>query len=121
MCKEGKIKILEDAAKNYFEVWNSQDLKALEGTFIAENAYLRDWDIEKKGTKEVVAANGGIFKAVPKIKITVEKLHPNPTGMSIACEILVHLNDDNKTVLKVVDVIEMSDEGKIKAVRAYKG
>lgn len=60
------------------------------------------------------------------------------SGPSIACEIHVHLHDENNTVLKVVylflnkagiypaavqvvDVIDMTKEGLIKALRAYKG
>mmetsp|Transcript_9881 Transcript_9881/g.24334 ORF Transcript_9881/g.24334 Transcript_9881/m.24334 type:complete len:117 (+) Transcript_9881:131-481(+) len=114
-------KVLVDAATNYFKVWNSQDLKALEETFIPDTAKLRDWDVKVEGTAEVVKANGNIFKSVPKIKIEVLKLHPSPSECSISCEIAVHVNDDKKTVLKVVDVIEMTKEGKIIALRAYKG
>jgi hypothetical protein len=36
------------------------------------------------------------------------------------CEISGEVNDDAKTVLTVVDVIDVSNQGKIKSVRAYK-
>ena len=37
-----------------------------------------------------------------------------------ACEIVVHLNDEACTNLRVVDLIEFDDESKIRAIRAYK-
>merc|ERR1712110_299294 len=80
---------------------------------------LRDWDIEKSGNVEVGKANGGIFEAVPAIKIEVLAKHV--AGTTVAAEILVHLNNDSKEVLKVVDVIDFDESGKIKALRAYKG
>lgn len=74
------------------------------------------------GTDNVVEANGKIFKAVPKIAIEVLKLHPNSSGPSICCEILVKLNNDENVVLKVVDVIETNSDGTlIQSLRAYKG
>mmetsp|Transcript_131355 Transcript_131355/g.262103 ORF Transcript_131355/g.262103 Transcript_131355/m.262103 type:complete len:113 (-) Transcript_131355:75-413(-) len=106
------------AAEKYFQVWNAHDVAGLRA-LLADNATLRDWDIEKSGGDDVAAANGGIFEAVPNISIEVVKMHE--AGCVICCEILVHLNDEAKTVLKVVDVIEFTDDAKIAAVRAYKG
>lgn len=65
--------------------------------------------------------NGKIFEAVPGIAIETLTYHPSPSTSSISCEILVKLNDADGTVLKVVDVIEYTADGKIQAVRAYKG
>ena len=66
---------------------------------LADDATLRDWDIEKSGGDAVAEANGGIFEAVPNIKIEVLKLFPS--GSTCSCEILVKLNDADNTVLKV--------------------
>ena len=68
-----------ELAQKYFDVWNSQNLDNLKELF-AENAELRDWDVHKFGRDEVVAANGGIFKAVPNIKIDVLKVHVSGDG-----------------------------------------
>mmetsp|Transcript_18280 Transcript_18280/g.27393 ORF Transcript_18280/g.27393 Transcript_18280/m.27393 type:complete len:118 (+) Transcript_18280:81-434(+) len=114
-------KTLKEKAENYFKVWNSQDLKELEKCFVSKDAYLRDWDVEVKGTKNVVEANGKIFKAVPAIKIDIVSLYPCPEKCTISCEILVKLNDEKKTVLKVVDIIKMTGDGEIESVKAYKG
>ena len=64
---------------------------------------------------EVASANAGIFKAVPKIKIETLTTHVASATRTVACEILVHLNNKEKQILKVVlfiDVIvfEVCDE-----------
>eukprot|EP00242_Pyramimonas_sp_CCMP2087_P006512 CAMPEP_0198209972 /NCGR_PEP_ID=MMETSP1445-20131203/18013_1 /TAXON_ID=36898 /ORGANISM="Pyramimonas sp., Strain CCMP2087" /LENGTH=114 /DNA_ID=CAMNT_0043883897 /DNA_START=219 /DNA_END=563 /DNA_ORIENTATION=- len=107
-------------ANNYFDVWNTHDGTAV-GQLFAPEGTLRDWDVFVKGAEEVGLANANIFAAVPGIKITVEKLHPTEPTKTVACEILVHLNNDAKEVLKVVDIIEFNSDGKITAIRAYKG
>ena len=111
---------LEALARAYFECWNAHDSAAVAAKF-AEAGTLRDWDIAVSGAQAVGEANGNIFKAVPGINLTVERIIADVAKSSAACEILVHLNDADKTVLKVVDVIEFDDRGLIKALRAYKG
>lgn len=113
-------KSIEAAARRYFEVWNTHDVSALQ-ELLAPQATLRDWDIEKTGANEVARANGGIFAAVPGIKIEVLKIHVSPSTSSVACEILVKLNNEKNEILKVVDIISFDHENKITAVRAYKG
>ena len=53
-------------AQTYFDTWNAHDVDGLR-TLLADDATLRDWDIEKLGAREVAGANGRIFAAVPKI------------------------------------------------------
>lgn len=113
----------EEAAKTYFKVWNAHDVTGLKSLF-ASSVTLRDWDIQASGADKVAAANGNIFSAVPKIAIEVLNVYSSSLadGRQVACcEILVKLNNDAKEVLKVVDVIEFDTQGKILAVRAYKG
>ena len=111
---------LESLARAYFAVWNAHDVAAVAAKF-AQDGSLRDWDIAVAGAQAVGEANGNIFKAVPAISITVERIFADAAKSAVACEILVHLNDADKTVLKVTDVIEFDDSGLIKALRAYKG
>ena len=107
-------------ATAYFATWNKQDVPGLR-VLLDDACTLRDWDIEKKGGDAVAEANGGIFAAVPKIEIEVLKLHVAEATRSVSAEILVKLNDEAGEVLKVVDVIEFTEGGKVSAVRAYKG
>jgi predicted ester cyclase len=111
---------LEALARAYFDCWNTRDGAAV-GRKFAESGTLRDWDIAVAGAQAVGEANGNIFKAVPGISVTVERILADVAKSSAACEILVHLNDADKTVLKVVDVIEFDASGLITALRAYKG
>ena len=90
-----------------------------------ENVSLTDWDVAVSGIDAVVEANQGIWKAVPAIRIVVKNVVAGRDsrafgGPVATCEISVELNDDAKTVLTVVDVIDVSNQGKIKSVRAYK-
>ena len=70
------------------------------------------------GSKACGEANGKIFAAVPNIKIDVDKLHLSPETNTAVCECTVNVNDEGKTTLKVVDIIEFNADGKIKALRA---
>ena len=106
------------ATAKYFEVWNSKDLGELRKLF-ADGATLRDWDVEKAGADEVVAANGGIFEAVPAIKIDVLKVHISESTLSTISEI--HVVVSAEETLKVTDIITFDGEGLITSVRAYKG
>ena len=90
---------LEALARAYFDCWNTHDGAAV-GAKFAPDGSLRDWDIAVSGAQAVGDANGGIFKAVPGIAITVEGIVADAAKSSVACEILVHLNDADKTVLK---------------------
>ena len=82
---------------------------------------MRDWDVSVVGATEVGQACDGIYKAVPNIYIDILSIHVAPATNSVAAEILVKLNDDAGTVLRVVDIIEYGSGGRIKALRAYKG
>ena len=84
----------------------------------ADAATLRDWDVEKAGAEDVVAANGGIFEAVPTISIDVLKVHVSESTLSAIAEIIVNMPDDK---LKVTDVITFDAAGLVVSVRAYKG
>lgn len=111
---------LKALSEKYFKVWNAHDVPGLANLF-TDDVHLRDWDIEKHGKQEVADANGGIFKAVPKIAIEVLKVHVSESSSTATCEILVKLNNDEGEILKVCDVITFDGEGQIKSVMAYKG
>ena len=121
MADSDAVTALVDA---YFSAWNAQDAAKLRECF-DENVSLTDWDVAVSGIVAVVEANQGIWKAVPAIRIVVKNVVAGRDsrafgGPVATCEISVELNDDAKTVLTVVDVIDVSNQGKIKSVRAYK-
>ena len=60
-------------------------------------------------------------RALPRITIEVLAVHAAAPTHTAICELLVRTHDEEGSVLKVVDVIEFGRDGKIKALRAYKG
>ena len=111
---------METATRAYFTAWNTHSASAVAACFTSTGT-LRDWDVAVAGAEAVGEANGKIFAAVPGIHIEVLSVHVSETTHTATAEILVHLNDDAKTVLKVADVIQFDGAGKIEALRASKG
>ena len=64
---------LEALARAYFDCWNMRDGAAV-GHLFAADGTLRDWDIAVSGAAAVGEANSNIFRAVPAIAITVERV-----------------------------------------------
>jgi hypothetical protein len=100
----------ESLARTYFDVWNTRDGAAV-GKLFAPDGSLRDWDVAVSGAAAVGDANGGIFKAVPGIEITVEQIVVDAPRAVAVCEILVHLHDEAATVLKVRARVLVGEEG----------
>ena len=106
---------LKTLAEQYFETFSRKDLDGLAGMF-SDTAELRDWTGAASGKSDVLAANKNIFDSVDTITVTPTALYED--GNTVAAEIEVLINGEEK--LLVVDVITF-DNGKITAVRAYKG
>jgi len=111
---------LKKLANKYFEVWNSHDSINV-GNLFCDDGILRDWNIKAEGKENVVNANQNIFNDVPNIKVEILKMHICENTNTVSNEILVHLNNENKDILKVVDIIEYDINGLIISLRAYQG
>ena len=101
---------------DYFNKFAAKDLNSLEEMF-SHDVSLRDWEISSKGIEAVLRSNKGIFDSIDTISVEVLNTYENT--QSIACEILIHINNDE--TLRVVDVITFNSLGKISNIRAYKG
>lgn len=112
--------VLEQRVRQYFGAWNSHDPGMLRAHF-QETGTLRDWQTSVQGVEGVVEANQAIWAAQPGIAIEIVAIHPSSATHTVACEILVRLNDASGTVLKVTDVIEYGMDQRIASLRAYKG
>ena len=108
-----------EAVRGYFDAWNSRDLSTL-STTLSSDVTLQDWNVNVSGLHDVLRANGEIFESFGGIKIVVDDLLPCLSKLACACEITVCLNDEAKTALKVLDVIRLDAQLKVKSVRAYK-
>tara|TARA_R100000008_G_C3515111_1_gene130893 strand:+ start:362 stop:694 length:333 start_codon:yes stop_codon:yes gene_type:complete len=108
---------LKQLTKNYFNIFSNKDVVGLRG-LLAEDVYLRDWELAENGIENVVKANQNIFDAVDTISIIPIEICQ--TGNMTVSEMEIYING-REQVLNVVDVIEFNSDGKICAVRAYKG
>ena len=113
---------MEARARAYFAAWNakgSRESGASVGAFFAPAGVLRDWDVlVEGGPGPVGAANAKIVAAVPDIQIEVLRVSVAEAARVATCEILVHVNNAAKEVLKVCDVLEFEsgEEGRELAV-----
>ena len=106
------------ATQEYFKVWNAHDVSGIQALH-APTSNLKDWDAEHGPTAEAVAKGiGGIWQAVPEIKIEVVDIYT--CGPSLTCVANIKVIVDASTTLKVCDVIEYNDAGLVVALNAYK-
>ena len=111
---------MEDTVTKYFLAWNLKDAAALSECF-DQRVKLKDWDVSQEGIGAVVQANAKIWESYPDMKIVVTNVFTSSgKKAAVTCELDVEINDSTKTVLKVVDLFEFSNSGKISSVRAYK-
>ena len=86
-----------------------------------DNCLLRDWTVEIKNRENIKNELKNVFIKCPYIKCEILNIHiSNLTNTSIS-EILVHINNSEKEILKVVDVIEFNEKEEIISIKAYKG
>lgn len=104
-------------SKEYFETFSNKDLPGLE-ELVSDRVRLRDWEISASGKKAVLKANKKIFDSVDNILVNILKMYEH--GNTVVAELLIDINGGTE-LLFVVDIIEFDSEGKIKAIRAYKG
>ena len=104
---------LKNAIDVYYEAFMS-DKPELLTNVLTEDVYLRDWEIEKHGIKEVIETSSQIMK-LPNFDIDI--LNEIYEGEFAAVDIIVKVNDET---LKVVDLFEFENY-KIKSIKAYKG
>ena len=109
------------AAQTYFDLWNQKNPNSLSSCF-SESAQLRDWEVEVSGSENVVDANRKIFSTLPAAEILVIIINMLPCceKMTVCCELELLMNNEERAILKVVDVIEFDRDLKISALRAYR-
>ena len=98
-------------------MWNAHDVAGIEALHAATST-LHDWD----GTHGPTAADvskgiGGIWTAVPTIKIEVVDIYA--CGSDLTCVANIKVIVDADTTLKVCDVIEYDAAGKVVSLNAY--
>jgi len=119
------MKDIKQLTVDYFNAFSSKNEDQLREMY-AEDFSLRDWLAKAEGRNKVLNLNKQFFGAYPDFELEV--LNTYIDGNVSVSEIVITLEDSSpgetltgKKDLLVVDVIEFSEEGKMKSVRAYFG
>ena len=108
--------MFRDIALRYFQAFASKDVNSLRAMF-APDVSLRDWDICLEGVEAVILANSKIFNAVETIVVNPVNIFSD--GKVVLAELSIIV--DHGEPIRVVDILEFTENGKIHAIRAYKG
>jgi hypothetical protein len=114
--EKGHCDRLRNIASGYFKAFAQKDINSLQ-MMLAPEVTLRDWEIYAKGIDAVMTANLAIFNAVETIIVLPTGIYIS--GNIIVAELIVEINHGEP--LKIVDILEVTQSGKICAIRAYKG
>ena len=99
----------------YFENFSNKDLEKL-SDILSEKVTLQDWYILAEGKQNVLEANKNIFNSVDTISVNLNELYIDDNVATCIIEIVIN----NEETLKVIDVIKIDTDGKIKEISAYK-
>lgn len=108
--------MFQESAFKYFRAFAEKDINSLR-MMLAPAVSLRDWDIYVEGLEAVITANLSIFNAVKTITVTPVNVFLD--GNTVVAELNIEI--DGTAPLKVLDILVFDHDGKICAIRAYKG
>lgn len=104
-------------ALTYFDDFSNKRIENLSEIF-ADDVSLRDWCNQCHGKDQVLQLNRNIFKNTKSINVTPINIYQE--GDVVIGEVRIDIDEGSETLL-VTDMIEFNKEGKISAIRAYKG
>jgi hypothetical protein len=123
----------EDVIRKYFTAFSNKDIDTLEAMFdkdvtLTDVYTLTDWDISAEGILPVCRANEQIFNSVLRITAIPEEIiiDGNNVCALLTIEVITEgtdpINDfaENHETLKVVDLITLTNDLKIKTISAFK-
>lgn len=117
----------EDVIRKYFNAFSNKDIDTLE-TMFDKDVTLTDWEISAEGLLPVCRANEEIFRNVLRITAIPEEIliDGNNVCALLTIEVITEgldpINDfaENHETLKVVDLITLTNDLKIKSISAFK-
>lgn len=107
---------VEAVALRFLAAYAAKDLDTIAG-LVVDDVLLRDWNLEVRGRAAFLAETQRNFDNADTIAIDVLALHA--TDRSVAAEVLITVDDSVR--LRVVDVLDLDGDGRVTAVRSYKG
>jgi hypothetical protein len=108
--------MLKQISEDYFRAFQNKDINKIRN-LLSLDVSLRDWEFEVTGVNSVISIYERIFKNANVIQVDVFNL--NIRESIVMAELCIVI--DELPILRVVDVLEYSSNGKIKTLRAYKG
>lgn len=105
-----------DRLRRYLAAYAARDLAAID-LQLADDATLQDWNIAVQGKVRVLDETRRNFAAATHIAITERRMFEH--GDTAAAEL--HIVVDGTMSLDVVDVVRFDADGRVVAIRAYKG
>ncbi len=101
--------------QTYLRHYGNKDLEAISAMY-ADDIHLRDWNISVHGKAAVMAETAKNFAEAQTLAVMVMALYENAN--TVAGEVYIHVNGLD---LYVVDIMKFDANGKITAIRSYKG
>lgn len=102
--------------RTYLHHYANKNLAAI-SAMLAEEVHLRDWNISVFGKAEAIRETAKNFAEAESIEIYILALYESTD--TVAGEL--HIRVDGKIDLYVVDVVTFNAQGKVTAIRSYKG
>ena len=105
-----------DLFRTYLRHYAEKNLEAI-SAMLAEDVHLRDWNISVHGKAETLRETAKNFTEAETIAITILSMYESSD--TVAGEL--HIVVDGRIDLYVVDVLNFNAQGKVTAIRSYKG
>ena len=105
-----------ETSLQYLQAYQNKDITTVSDLF-ADDIILRDWNLRVVGKQAALNETQKNFAAANTLRIEV--LHTYENANSVAAELIITVNDSE--ILHVVDVLVFNEQGKINAIRAYRG
>lgn len=102
--------------RTYLRHYAHKNLEAI-SAMLAEEVHLRDWNISVHGKAEALQETAKNFTEAGSIEINILSIYENSD--SVAGEL--HIKVNGKIDLYVMDVLTFNKQGKVTAIRSYKG
>lgn len=102
--------------RTYLRHYADKNLEAVTD-MLADNVHLRDWNISVLGKAEAVRETAKNFAEAESIEINILDVYENADTVAAELHIVVNGTID----LFVVDVVTFNEQGKVTAIRSYKG
>lgn len=100
----------------YLRHYAEKNLESI-SALLAEEVHLRDWNISVNGKAEAIRETAKNFTEAESIEINILSIYENSD--TVAGEL--HIMVNGKIDLYVMDVLTFNKQGKVTAIRSYKG